>query len=179
VIERCLPQVYARLGYRAGSRWPSGDKPLTEVTMTRQPRLPRRALAFPWEGDDALPAGGLLVSWWLTRGGALEAVVDLVGRDPLRAVRARGLERGGPAALAGADMWAGAGRRELDAVAGRLAETGRSRAGAVVGYGGGPARPAAYLMPRQLDPRLLALWRFPRGLGRQPRQVASDKERAS
>lgn len=181
VIERGLPQVYARLGYRARSRWPSDDKPLTEVTMTRLPRQPRQALELPWQGDDALPDGGVLVSWWLTPGGALEAVVDLVGRDPLRAVREHGLRRGGGrAALAGADMWAGAGRRERGAVAARLASSGQSSDGAVIRFGGGPARPAAYLMPRQLEPRLLALWRFPHGLGDQHRrQAATDKERAS
>jgi GNAT superfamily N-acetyltransferase len=178
VIERALPQVYAQLGYRARSRWPSGDKPLTEVTMTRQPSLPRRPLDFPWEGDDALPSGGLLVSWWLEPGGALEAVVDLVERDPLAAVRAHGARMSG-GALVGADMWPGAGPPERDAVTASLARAGQSSRGAVR-FGSGPVPPAAYLMPRRLHPCLLALWRFPRGLPRQQRRhAATEKERAS
>jgi GNAT superfamily N-acetyltransferase len=178
VIERAMPQVYAQLGYRARSRWPSDDKPLTEVTMTRRPSLPRRPLDYPWEGDDALPPGGLLVSWWRTAG-ALEAVVALVERDPLEAVRSHGRRVTGPAALAGADLWGGAGPAERDAVAAGLDPAGRSKGG-VVRFGDGPIPPAAYLMPRRLSPRLLALWRFPRGLAWQQRRgAATGKERAS
>ena len=35
VVERCLPPLYAQLGFQVLSNWPAPDKPLSEVTMRR------------------------------------------------------------------------------------------------------------------------------------------------
>src|SRR6185295_5988679 len=87
VVERERPQIWARRGYRAISRWPSDDKPLTEVTMERDPKAPRTPVAYPWDGDDALPRRGVLVSWFLGEQGVVVAA-DRFDGDPRNTVRA-------------------------------------------------------------------------------------------
>ncbi len=53
VVERCLPPLYARLGYRVVRHWAAEDKPLTELTMERDPATPRRprSLLEFWDED--------------------------------------------------------------------------------------------------------------------------------
>ncbi len=140
VIERCLPPRYARLGYRVVSHWPSPDKPLTEVTMTRRAGGPCVARLLPWDGAALLPHRA--VRSWLLRGQEL-ICVTAPGADPVRAVRKAAIQFP-DARLAGVDVCA-------------RAEVACERLPA--------ARPdvLAHLMPRAAAPGTFALWRFAPG----------------
>lgn len=155
VVERCLPSLYARLGFFAVRHWPSGDKPLTEVTMERRPGTRVRPHARPWVRPPAEP-GALLVIWLNTADALVAVVGDGHGRCPQAAAFPH-------ARLAGADLWHGAGPREHAALMHRLGRHGRRAGDAVVRFP--PDRGACHphVMPRTVDPRLHAWCRFPPG----------------
>jgi GNAT superfamily N-acetyltransferase len=140
VIERCLPPRYARLGYHVVSHWPSPDKPLTEVTMSRRPDGPRARRLLPWGAAALLPHRG--VRTWLLDGPDLLCVTAL-DTDPARVVREMAACYPGTL-LAGVDVCDGSGLafQRLPA-----------------------ARPAvlAHLMPRAAAATAFALWRFAPG----------------
>lgn len=164
-VERCLPPVYARLGYRTVARWPMGDKPMTETLLERQPTARGPALAYPWEGDRTAFGPGVLVSWFVVDG-VLLATIALAGDDLAAEVRrqARHVAAGGAAGLllAGADLWPGAGEPELTHVR-RLLGAGERGAGGMARFPAGRAAVPAHLLPRTLAPQLLAVWRFAPG----------------
>jgi GNAT superfamily N-acetyltransferase len=139
VVERCLPPLYARLGFRVLSNWPSPDKPLSEVTMRRSTGEPAVAMPLAWR--DARLSEHATVVGWLLSGQTLLRIPQRASGDPLAdtlaaaaAVDRRGL------LLAGVDLslqpggpiqvFAGAGRLQPD-----------------------------HLMPRNRHPDTLALWR--------------------
>jgi GNAT superfamily N-acetyltransferase len=151
VVERGNPIVYARLGYRTTAHWPSDDKLLSEVTMERDPRRRARAFRHPWEGDDGeRPSGPVLV--WSARDGAL---VVRLAED-----RAAGTES--PAL--GADLLCGGGPADGDRLRSMLVAAGGRARDDAVWFASAPSDVRAFCMPRELDDRLLALWRLARPL---------------
>jgi GNAT superfamily N-acetyltransferase len=172
VIERCLPPLYAHLGWRVVRHWPSEDKPMTEATIERRPSARHGALAYPWEADPAGDAG--LLVCWLLDGGELLAVADVVAGDVIGHVRERSARLaaalGHRLRLAGADLWRGAGDTDLARVLAALtalaAERRGAGGGAALRFAAGRADVRPHLLPRTLDPRLLALWRL--APGREP-----------
>jgi predicted N-acetyltransferase YhbS len=181
VVERTNPPFYAALGYRTLSHWPTGDKPLSEVTMEREVASPPLAFDYPWEGEEGAPAGGLLISWY-ARGPSAEAgpglcaVAGRVEGDARATVEdhgraaARALQGTGPPRFLGADGWPGCDRAQ----AGRALERVAAHAAAVhpLGDRGGfpsrllafdtaPEATAPFVLPRGVEPSLLALWRLP------------------
>ncbi|HXM57051.1 MAG TPA: GNAT family N-acetyltransferase [Candidatus Dormibacteraeota bacterium] len=161
VVERCLPPVYARLGYRAVRHWAAGDKPMSEVTMERRPAEARRPLAYPWEADAAPASEGMLLSWFVA-GGAVVAVADPIAGDALATVRAQAARLPTPAPrLAGADLVPAAASDGVWACL--RARAAGEEAGGALRFAGGRGDVPAHLLPRALDARLLALWRFAPG----------------
>jgi predicted N-acetyltransferase YhbS len=139
VVERGNPPFYARIGYPTVRHFPNPDKPLSEVAMRRELSRPAETLAYPWQGELAPRAYGVLVTWH-TDGRRTVARVhhDVDDALELAAAVVPGMT------FAGAD-----GRREPDgAPALRSGE-----------FAGPPAAVSAYRMPRALHPELLALWR--------------------
>ncbi|MQY12853.1 hypothetical protein SRB5_29920 [Streptomyces sp. RB5] len=137
VVERCLPSLYARLGFAPVRHWASGDKPLTEVTMERLPGAAPLPRPRAWQSPGRLPR----LHWLLTADGLLASTT------PHRAGK-----------LAGIDVWHGAGdlRTLLVSRGGRP-----TRAGVL--FPGRRADTAVHLMPRTADPRLQAWCRLPPG----------------
>ncbi|MBT2385843.1 GNAT family N-acetyltransferase [Streptomyces sp. ISL-11] len=147
VVERCLPSLYARLGFTPVRHWPSDDKPLTEVTMERRPGAAVDPGTPPW----AAPGPDDLCVRWLTTPAALIAVVgDGTAAYP-------------GARLAGIDVWHGAAPYERAALTARLAALGRPVGDTVIAFPSARAATRAHLMPRTVEPRLHAWCRLPPG----------------
>ncbi|ARZ72268.1 GNAT family N-acetyltransferase [Streptomyces sp. HU2014] len=144
VVERCLPPLYARLGFTPVHHWPSDDKPLTEVTMERRPGTPVDPRTPPW----AAPDPDALCVRWLTTPAALVAVV---GDDTAAVPGAR---------LAGLDVWHGATSPQRAGLTERLAALGRRVGDTVIAFPSARAATRAHLMPRTVEPRLHAWCRF-------------------
>ncbi|MGP3983826.1 GNAT family N-acetyltransferase [Streptomyces sp. KR80] len=156
VVERCLPSLYARLGFRAIRHWPSGDKPLTEVTMERRPGAPVLPHPLPW----VPPAGGpgvLLVVWLLTVTD-LVAVVEYGEGDGTRPPFPDTAVPPG-ARLAGIDVWRDAQPYEREALVRRFAALGRRTGDGTVCFPPDRGGLRAHVMPRTVDPRLHARYR--------------------
>jgi GNAT superfamily N-acetyltransferase len=81
VVERCLPALYARLGFQVRSNWPSPDKPLSELTMRRPTADPARPVALGWQ-QARLSEHATVVGWWLS-GQTLLRVAQHASGDPL------------------------------------------------------------------------------------------------
>jgi GNAT superfamily N-acetyltransferase len=139
VVERCLPPLYARLGFRVLSNWPSPDKPLSEVTMRRHTGEPAVAVPLDWR-DARLSEHATVVSWLLS-GQSLLRIPHRASGDPL------------------ADMLAAASavdRSDLQLAGVDLSP--RPGGPIQVFADAGRAQPD-HLMPRNRDPGTLALWR--------------------
>lgn len=144
VVERCLPPLYARLGFGVRSNWPSPDKPLSELTMRRATAEPAGAVPL-----DSVPLGWqharlsrhtTVIGWFLSGRTLLRAGQPASG-DPLADLltMAAALDRPG-LLLAGVDL------SQRPAEEPRiLADVGR--------------RHPEHLMPRTRQPDTLALWR--------------------
>jgi GNAT superfamily N-acetyltransferase len=142
VVERGNPAFYCRLGYRTTAHFPSPDKPLSEVRMTKDLAIPDAALPYPWGGEPVpLWAGG--VRAWFSGPAGTAGIAAQLGADPgaaLEALADRAVSLvGGPACFAGADAMA---------------------ASAEVFLPGPPASVPSFLMPRLTCPDALALWRM-------------------
>ncbi|MFF5639398.1 GNAT family N-acetyltransferase [Streptomyces sp. NPDC012825] len=144
VVERCLPPLYARLGFAPVRHWPSGDKPLTEVTMERRPGAPPRPGQRSWLGA----GDGVRVHWLLT-GDALLAVIGDDTAEVPPGTR-----------LAGIDVWRGDGPRAHGRLRDLLTATGRRAGGTTVAFPPGRHAAPVHLMPRAAEPRLHAWCRF-------------------
>jgi len=169
VVERCLPPLYARLGYRPVRHWAADDKPLTELTLERDAATPRRAVALHRFWDDADGAG--MTSTGTNTGTVTGAVCWFTGPDGLSAVArtaATGLAdavRDCRAALpdpvrarlAGVDVWRG----EPGGLAGL-------QAAAAVRYRASRHDVPHHVMPRTRHPDLWAALRFPPGAEPDP-----------
>ncbi|MFI5496370.1 GNAT family N-acetyltransferase [Actinoplanes sp. NPDC051859] len=142
VVERGNPAFYARVGFRTVRHFPAADKPLSEVQMTRDPRLPGSPLPYPAPDDE--PPRGATVSWWADDDQTWCRIGDSAAEVPGEPLGLDCLPGGDPDALrtvlaAGADAATGPDLR-FDRPAGRV---------------------PAFVQPRHLDPALLAWWRSP------------------
>jgi GNAT superfamily N-acetyltransferase len=171
VVERCLPPVYARLGYQVSGLEPGPGKPLSELVMWRDPTRPKRPLplAQGWTWPAVLPT----ITWLLDTGGVL--AVAGRHRDIRAAVTAAAgtvdPERCGPARLAGVDIALAPDSWDFTALVRRLGATATPLAPGIVRF---PARRAdvpGHVMPRTVAPDLFAVWRF--SPGREPAVAAS------
>lgn len=161
VVERRLPQVYARHGFAVVDHWAAPDKLLTEVTMRRDltrpaashdgvldlwpgPRTARHALM--WLDD---PDG--VVGWVTDRPLTPRAALDHV-RAAWRDARARRQGTGDRPEVLGVDVWTGEDTRARAAAMDRALGSGPR-------IGSGLVRTtlsAPPVMPRTLHPDLWA-----------------------
>jgi GNAT superfamily N-acetyltransferase len=141
VVERCLPPLYARLGFDVRSSWPSPDKPLSEVTMRRPTAGPAGPVPLGW--SNALLGEHRAVVAWFLRGSALLRISRPASGDPLAdAVGAAARIEHADALLAGLDL----SRQDpdhLDRI--EVSHAGRTH--------------PEHLMPRRRNADTLALWR--------------------
>lgn len=151
VVERCLPSLYAHLGYEAASHWPSPDKPLTELTLRRRPGRRRVARPLPWERTRLIPHRSVRV-WMLTGNNLIGLFLPDI--HPAAAVRAAATRVAG-ARLAGVDLCA-------------EKSVGLQR------FPADRAAVAAHVLPRAAETESYALWRFPPG--REPHLRAMSME---
>ncbi|MEU5427469.1 GNAT family N-acetyltransferase [Streptomyces olivoreticuli] len=170
VVERCLPGVYGRLGFRAVRHWSADDKPLSETTLERVPGAPPHTGALPLVDDPLGPSDPAIV--WLPADGRLLAAVETAGRPSELLDRA--CDRAGVPGAAGLDVWPGAGedgRARLTALLTGLAGV-RGRSGTpgheIFAFPGGRESVAAHLMPRTLHPGLRAVLRLAPGRTHRP-----------
>lgn len=99
VVERGNPAFYARVGYRTVRHFGAGDKPLSEVHMSRDPRTP----AVPVTDDRWPTEPGLTLTWVATPGGT--ACRHSGKADSMEAVLGIDFLAGaGPAAVTGGDF---------------------------------------------------------------------------
>jgi GNAT superfamily N-acetyltransferase len=139
VVERCLPPLYARLGFRVTSNWPSADKPLSELTMRRPTAEAADPVPLGWP-DARLSRHATVIAWLLSGRTLLRACRPASG-DPLTDLlaAARQLNRPG-LLLAGVDLSPQpADELRIFPDAGRIHPE--------------------HLMPRSRHPDTLALWR--------------------
>lgn len=140
VVERCLPPLYARLGFDVRSSWPSPDKPLSEVTMRRPSAGPAGPVPLGWPNAQ-LSEHRAVVAWFL-RGRTLLRISRPASGDPLAdAIAAAGRLRGAGALLAGLDL----SRQD-------------ARTDRIEVFHAGRTHPE-HLMPRRRNADALALWR--------------------
>jgi GNAT superfamily N-acetyltransferase len=142
VVERCLPPLYARLGFQVLSNWPSPDKPLSELTMRRPTGEPAGEVPLGWR-QARLSEHASVRGWWLS-GQALLRVSQPASGDPLADVlaAAAALDRPG-LLLAGVD----------------LSRQPARAADPVQGFASGGRGNPEHLMPRSRHRDTLALWR--------------------
>lgn len=139
VVERCLPPLYARLGFQVRSNWPSPDKPLSELTMRR--RTSARASSAPFAWRNARLAEHAVVIVWLLRGQTLLRVCQRASGDPLAdaLAAAAAVDRPG-LLLAGVDL-------------------ARQPGGPIRVFAGAGRTQPEHLMPRNEHADTVALWR--------------------
>lgn len=149
VVERCLPPVYARMGYRVVGVEPNPDKPLSELVMERDPAAPVAAEALPagWRWPRPYPS----VAWFELG----DVTIAVTGRyDSVLNAAARGcrqLRHLGEVRFAGVDA-------DLSAPpAAGFHEPG------VTEYRRPRATIAVHLMPRAVHSGRFAMWRCPPG----------------
>ncbi|HST48452.1 GNAT family N-acetyltransferase [Jatrophihabitans sp.] len=103
VVERCLPPLYARLGFRVISNWPSPDKPLSELTMRRPVADPAAPVSLEWRAA-RLSQHAAVIAWFLSGRMLLRAGQPASG-DPLADVLTAAGALGRPGLLlAGVDL---------------------------------------------------------------------------
>ncbi|GAB3887320.1 hypothetical protein GCM10029964_053110 [Kibdelosporangium lantanae] len=175
VVERGLPPIYARLGYRAVDLEPGPGKPLSELVMRRAPAAPRvvEPLADGW----VWPARRLTVSWFLGGGG----VLAVAGRhNSVRGavqVAADRIGRFGDLRIAGVDADTSPGTdRSFADFAGRLGGRVLPVAPDAVFFPTHRADVPGHVMPRTVDPDLFAVWRY--SPGHEPAVAAVLDDRA-
>jgi GNAT superfamily N-acetyltransferase len=141
VVERCLPPLYARLGFWVRSNWPSPDKPLSELTMRRSSSAPAEPVPLGWQR--ARLSEHATVTVWLLDGRRLLRLDRPAGGDPLADALAAAAIVGRPGLLlAGLDL------SPLPVESSDRIET----------FAAGRSHPE-HLMPRRRQPDTLALWR--------------------
>ncbi|MEU9107567.1 GNAT family N-acetyltransferase [Streptomyces xanthophaeus] len=165
VVERCLPGLYARMGFRAVRHWSAEDKPLSETTLERVPGTPRDPAVLPL-ADRAPNASDLLVVWLAGPGGVL--AVPGRGIRPEEALRADRLVPPadfGPAEPVGVDLWEDARPEDHRWLADRLGGLARPVTPTAYHFAAPREQVGVHLMPRTLHPRLRAVLRLPPGRG--------------
>ncbi len=81
VVERCLPSLYARLGFQVVSNWPSPDKPLSEVTMRRRTAEPAGVMPLGWQGARLSEHAAVIL--WLLSGQTMLRIPHHASGNPL------------------------------------------------------------------------------------------------
>ncbi|MYU20484.1 GNAT family N-acetyltransferase [Streptomyces sp. SID8352] len=166
VVERCLPGVYARMGFRAVRHWSADDKPLSETTLERVPGAAHDPSALPLADRAPLPSDVLV--GWLSGPAGLLAVVGAGVRpeEALRAARHGAPGAFGPGEPVGVDLWEDAPPDARRLLTGRLTGLARPVAPGAYHFAAPRERVGVHLMPRTLHPRLRAVLRL--APGREP-----------
>ncbi|MFI1186054.1 GNAT family N-acetyltransferase [Streptomyces californicus] len=159
VVERGLPPLYARLGYRVTGLEPGPGKPLSELTMERGPGSP--GLPAPLAEEWIWPAPLPTVSWFVLAG----EVYAVTGRhrrvaDAARAAAdalAAHLGPDAPVRYAGTD--ARTNPHPADRACEPPAPGGLPLDPRITRYAGPRERIPAHVMPRTADPWRFAVWR--------------------
>ncbi|WP_299538444.1 GNAT family N-acetyltransferase [uncultured Streptomyces sp.] len=160
VVERGLPPLYARLGYRVTGLEPGPGKPLSELVMERSPGSPGipAPLAEEWIWPALLPT----VSWFVLAG----EVYAVTGRHRGVADAARGgadalaahLGPDAPVRYAGTD--AHMNPHPADHACEPPAPGGLPLDTHITRYAGPRERLPTHVMPRTADPWRFAVWRY-------------------
>ncbi|MFI2209279.1 GNAT family N-acetyltransferase [Streptomyces sp. NPDC020141] len=154
VVERCLPDLYRRLGFRPVRVFRAGDKPMTEWHMERGHDDPSPPAAAP---------AGLHLRWYVAHGRLLASVDHRAGETSAPAAPPSGLPVG--ARLAGVDVLPGAGPGDLGRLSRHLGP-GTTAAEGLYALGRARAEVPFHLLPRSYEPRLICLARH--APGREP-----------
>lgn len=156
VVERCLPPLYQRLGFRAVRAFAAGDKPLTEWCMERLPGEPNaRSRALPPTGP------GLFVCWFVARGRLLMAVRHAAGVPAALRAAADRLPAG--AAPAGVDHLPGAGPDQVSRLTRHVPRDAVRLDEETCAFGLPRALVPFHLLPRSFEPDLLSVVRYAPG----------------
>ncbi len=156
VVERCLPPLYQRLGFRARRAFAADDKPMTEWSMERA----------PGGRDTALPASpplgpGLFGCWFVVRGRLLLVVRHAAGTRAALRRAADGLPDG--AVLAGVDHLPGAGPDQAGRLLRHVARDAVPLDGDSCALDRPRTRVPFHLLPRSFEPDVLSVVRYAPG----------------
>ncbi|MFJ8053206.1 GNAT family N-acetyltransferase [Streptomyces luteogriseus] len=176
VVERGLPPLYARLGYRVTGLEPGPGKPLSELVMERSPGSP--GIPAPLAEEWIWPAPRPTVNWFALAGemyavtGRHRSVADAArgGADALAAH----LGSGAPFRYAGTD--AHLDPQPADRSCEPPGPGGLRLDTHITRYAGPRERLPAHVMPRTADPWRFAVWRY--NPGRETRVASRAPERA-
>jgi len=163
LVERGVPPFYSSLGYRTVDHVPSPGKPLSEAVMEKELSNRDSFLRYPWESESAALAEGVIVSWF----GSARCTIAVIGRlvgPPRAVVRAHhdlAAHLGGQVRFLGADGWLGCTVADASGLHSDLVDRADSAHGAVQIFRRPCTAVTEFIMPRTVDPRLLALWRLP------------------
>jgi predicted N-acetyltransferase YhbS len=163
LVERGIPPLYSHFGYRTTGHFASPDKPLSEAIMEVRLGAPRAALRYPWGTEPWLAGDGAIVSWFSFSAGTA-AVLGSLRSDARAVVRAhaeQARERVGPVTFIGGDGWLDGGARAPDVLCEQLSPQADSASGPVLTFARACDQVKEFTIPRQREPRLLALWRVP------------------
>ncbi|MFD4483167.1 GNAT family N-acetyltransferase [Streptomyces sp. NPDC058471] len=165
VVERCLPDLYAHLGFTYRRVFRAGDKPLTEWHMERRP------------GPDRAPAAaaiaGLYLCWFTAQGQLLAFLQH--APDGAAAVAAARPHLPATARLAGLDVLPGTGLHHADDLLRHL--PAQAAPGRPCALGQARTEVAFHLLPRSFEPRLLSLTRHAPGRERPlPQPTPTENE---
>ncbi|MGW7276369.1 GNAT family N-acetyltransferase [Streptomyces sp. NPDC054864] len=150
VVERCLPALYAHLGFTPVRVFRAGDKPLTERHMERRCTAPASPATTP---------AGLHLCWFTARGQLLATVEHADGADA--AVAAARPHLPAAARLAGVDVLPDAELRHTGTVLRQLPAP--TTPGGARALGRARTDVPFHLLPRSFAPRLLSLTRHAPG----------------
>ncbi|MEU7086957.1 GNAT family N-acetyltransferase [Streptomyces achromogenes] len=166
VVERCLPGVYTRMGFRAVRHWSADDKPLSETTLERVPGTPYDPSALPL-ADRAPAPSDLLVGWLAGPAGVLAVLgTGIRPEEALHRARHGAPASFGPGVAVGVDLWQDAPADGHRLLADRLAGLARPVAPAAYHFAAPRERVGVHVQPRTLHPHLRAVLRL--APGREP-----------
>lgn len=164
LVERGIPPLYSRFGYRTTGHFASPDKPLSEAIMEVRLGGSRTALDYPWGTEPWLAGNGAVVSWFAFAGGTA-AVLGTLRSDAQAVVRAhaaKAAEQVGPQLrFIGGDGWLDGGAQAASLLREQLAPLADDASGPVLTFARPCDQVTEFTIPRHREPRLLALWRVP------------------
>lgn len=163
LVERGIPPLYSQFGYRTTGHFASPDKPLSEAIMEVRLDEPRAALSYPWGTEPRLASDGAIVNWFSFDAGTA-AVLGPLRSDPRAIVRAHAEQASewiGPVRFIGGDGWLDGGAGAPDVLREQLTPLADGAHGPMLIFARPCDQVAEFTIPRQREPRLLALWRIP------------------
>jgi hypothetical protein len=127
-------------------------------------------LRYPWESHASVLGPGTMVSWFGSTLCTVAVTGELAGRasEVVSAHRQVAARLTGPLRFLGGDAWLGCTAANARGLHASLASRADAASGAVVIFRRPCTSVAEFIMPRAIEPRLLALWRLPL----RPRRVA-------